>query len=1148
MSSNIQVTGSGNLQNFCRALSRGPAFLFLGQSYLRLESGEDAFLSEILHKYKSLDIRGNGYNLIFGPEISQSTEASLAWMQELSNRITPPSWLDTVAKFDWSGVYTSAIDIIWTKCFRSDWRELYHIFEERNNPSDPRNRAILHCTYLYGNVSRAEDTERPPLTTVEMLKRSPVAVSLAHRLPEAITPFGTLIIEGYANDEDWFTPKDLFPIVDSLNIGQTHLFSATKEIKEHPLIKHLVEAGKLVLYDSTLASFILKGEEVGLLKTGAKPIEQDYSHRLQLEGTSLVVPLNLWNLVSRSASILDESSILEPPHISADKKYQEFRNFLAESSLRPIWSGYARGFAFDRDFETRLRSIANEKLKSRTLQSDPIVLHGQTGTGKTVALGHLSYIVKKEGNHPVLFIERKSHPPSSSDIDAFCKWAEDSGFQSTLVVWDGMLDNESLEQYTDLLKYLVGRGRKVVLVGSSYKLDSNKFRGNNFIEAPGVLSQFEVRRFLLYISKFDPTISEFLTNNRKSIDESFLVALYRLLPPTRGLIRSGIRQEMDFAAKEIGQTLQKSGQLFSNTLGYALLSAGVITEEELKSLESEKKYEGKFLADELVGMIMVPGRFGLKVPLELLLRASGKDGFLEFTGLIEGIDLFRIDEDNDGNIAVAPRHPLEARLLSQVRLGGLRAEVSFVNLLISNAKKIQGANHEPEIQFIASLVNNIGPNGQDGIHFLTYYLDIARTLRKIREENGVVDPGLMLQEASLLREYVVQSSKISGPPNDSEEILKEGIKTLLRALEIASTGRRNDKLRAMILVELASAIGSNAVHILNHSDHPDRSIPLFRDAQKYLFEARRLDPSSYYPIDVLLWTTSEIVKNKVLDPQAEAEAKADMLYLVEMTEAEDFGTKQQERYLIRQMKVGRILDREYLSDAAFVALEKKGSAAGYYLRASNLIKEVRKNVELNAEERASCERAVEYLTVNQEITTRDERCLYLLLHTWWKMKTGKPMFYRERQTLSFSLEDWKYVLALVLDLMSFDGNATNPSLKYLQGLCVFHIGGSIDDALGIYRELERESDHITGRRRIIRSYLASTDKGAPQIFNGSVAWISGDGARGEVYVEEIRRNIRFIPKDLNRPDLREHETLSDFHIAFNFLGPIIDPPSYFKQN
>jgi hypothetical protein len=162
------------------------------------------------------------------------------------------------------------------------------------------------------------------------------------------------------------------------------------------------------------------------------------------------------------------------------------------------------------------------------------------------------------------------------------------------------------------------------------------------------------------------------------------------------------------------------------------------------------------------------------------------------------------------------------------------------------------------------------------------------------------------------------------------------------------------------------------------------------------------------------------------------------------------------------------------------------------------------------------------------------------------MQTGKPIFYGERQTVSLSEEDWKYFLGIIMDLMNIGEFSTNPSLMYLQGLATFHLG-HIGDAFNNFRELERESDYVTGRRRIIRSYLASTIDGKPRKFNGTVAWVSEDGRKGEIYVEELRRKIRFLPRDFNRPDIKKHESLNDFHLAFNFIGPLADPRSYFKS-
>ncbi len=1134
-----------DVTEFCKSLTRGPAFLFLGQDYLRLESSIDPFLSEVLRKYGKTSTVPSQYSQIFEREAQNSIESALAWMQERCGRLSTPQWLKTVASYAWSGVYSSAIDVIWPKAFRSEWRELHHIFEEKFKPIDPRNRLKLHCTYLFGNVSRTEEGERPPLTEIELLTRNQIAVALARRLPELVTPLGVLIIEGYAGERDWFSPKDFLPIMEKLNPGQTHIFSVGEELAKNQYIIHLINKGRLTLHSESLGSYLLRGEEAGFLQLGRRPEEEEHGRRIQLEGKILTVPSDIWNRVSVSAVILDDSILSPSPFLSEEKRYFEFRNFLAESSTQPVWSGYERGFAFSREFESKLGTIVHERLKSNELQQDPVILHGQTGTGKTVALGALAYKIRKERKHPVLFIERKPQMPLNSDIDTFCKWAEDCGAPTTLIVWDGML---YLEQYYDLLRYLVGRGRKVVLVGSCYRLNLEKDQRENFIEAPAKLSQSEISNFNRFINSCDPSIGLLLKEPMKQLDDAFLVALYRLLPPTRSLLSSGMHREVSSAEKEIRRKLQEKISEPVNTLGYALMKAGLITEETFTSTEA-KEIGGEKVSEteELIGLIIVPGRFGLKVPLELLLRAFGKKGFLNFANLLNEIDVFRLYEDATGNITVAPRHPLEAKLVSQVRLGGVRAEVAFVKQLILEVKESHESFDNIEVQFAVDLIQSIGPNGQDAGYFAPYYPELSETLKKLREERGVQNPRLMLQEATLLREYVVQQSKHDRPPPaDAVKILKDAETILNDALRLLKNDRKNNKMRSIILVELASTLGSKANHISKHTDQPQNSIPIFQEARKNLFRARDLDPNSYYPIDVLAWMTRDILKTNILDLQTRAEAKTDILYAFEMAEAEDFDIDQQEHFLMRRMEIGNLLEKQEISDEAFKSLLAKGSCAGYYLRAYNIISDLPKNTELTPFQRALCRPAVKYLEENRKAIARDSRCLYLLLHTWWKMQTGKPMFYGERQIVSLIEEDWKYFLRIIIDLMGIDDLSTNPSLMYLRGLATFHLG-YIDDALSIFRELERESDYVTGRRRIIRSYLASTGDGRPRKFNGTVAWVSGEGSRGEVYVEELRRKIRFLPRDFNRLDIKERETLNDFHLAFNFIGPIADPMSYLRS-
>jgi len=78
-------------QEFLSRLRRGPSTLLIGQRYLRLETGVDAFLAEIVRKYEVKAGSRSGYHQILDSAAAQSAEAALAWMDERCRRYRYPS-------------------------------------------------------------------------------------------------------------------------------------------------------------------------------------------------------------------------------------------------------------------------------------------------------------------------------------------------------------------------------------------------------------------------------------------------------------------------------------------------------------------------------------------------------------------------------------------------------------------------------------------------------------------------------------------------------------------------------------------------------------------------------------------------------------------------------------------------------------------------------------------------------------------------------------------------------------------------------------------------------------------------------------------------------------------------------------------------
>ncbi len=175
-------------------------------------------------------------------------------------------------------------------------------------------------------------------------------------------------------------------------------------------------------------------------------------------------------------------------------------------------------------------------------------------------------------------------------------------------------------------------------------------------------------------------------------------------------------------------------------LAYALVAAGLIGDGRLLCYEQRiVGDEAMSEAEQLIGLVMVPGEFGLSVPLDLLLRSLGKAGITNFASLLSEIDVFRWDEDAIGNIHI--RHvKLEARLFVQARLGGARTEIAFAKQLLLAVRDSAGPTDSPDVYFAVDLVRNIGDSGPLRAYFGPYLLDLASALEELRTKRGVQNP------------------------------------------------------------------------------------------------------------------------------------------------------------------------------------------------------------------------------------------------------------------------------------------------------------------------------------------------------------------------------------------------------------------------
>ena len=1133
------------LTTFYAQLKRGPALLFLGQDYLRLETGQDPFLSEILRKYSATPVRGENYFEVLDSRAGESAQTAAVWMEERCRRIPPPKWLKVVASFPWNGICSSAFDSIWHAEFRNSWREVQPILEEDHRPPDPRNRLLLHCTFLFGCVNRMEAGLRPPLKRSEWRNQRQIAIAFARRLPELVTPIGILVVEGHAGDRDWYELNDLLPVIGALGENQTHLFSADQALRNNPEVAELERDGKLVLHPESLFQVLSEGADLGHLQLGVRPEDQQHGRHIQLHDRTLFVPRDLWNNVSRSALIVDDSILAPPPRISEDALYRELREALARTDGRPNWTAYARGLYFPRKYFTDLQAAVEKALAAKELSDHPVILHGPTGTGKTVAAATLAYNIRKAGKYPVLFIERKSQRSNTADLEPFCRWAEEEKAPACLIIWDGMLESE---EYSRSLRYLTSKGRKVVLVGTCYTISSRYARSMRFVSAPQSLSTSEITELGEYLKRFHPALDQYIDQAPAVLGPNFLVTLYRLLPPTRSIIRSGLAQEISRAEALILERASKAPAqpAMPSALASALVKAGIAAASDLFLTTTTEIADEEFTnLQALTGLIMVPGQFGIRVPVELLLRALKYRPEISLADLLEDLDIFYWYEDAVGNIDVGPRNRLEARLIVQARLGGPITEMAFAKRLLSEVQE-RDITGDREIDFAVELLTAIRGREQRGSNYSDFFKDIADTLTELRETRGQENPRLMLQEANLLREWAIWRARSSAGAPADPEVLNRAEEVVHRALEMVGDDPRRKELRAYLLVELGSTLATKARSTLDRQASPQEAIACFENMRKVLLAARSLSQYSYYPIDVLSWSTKRMLQSNVLSKAERAEAIADLLYTYQTAPKNEFDTLQLERFEARRLEFAQFTNREELAEEAFRALEAKGSTAGYYLRALHISGLPDSAPEIGLWDYGRLRAGMEYLQANRPKISQDSRCLDLLLDLWWMAATKSRFFSSERATPGLEQDGWQYLLGIVDQLLLTGNSYRHLLLLFLRGFALFQ-SRQIDSAFDTFKEVERESESVAGKKRVIRSYLASTTFGQPQVFHGTVTWVSPDAYRAEVFIDEIMRRLPFFPRDFGRTTIARNEALGEFHIAFNFLGPIADPKGYLKR-
>lgn len=1130
---------------------------------MKIQTGEDLFLKTLTQKYLNKKYSSDSnYFSLFEIEDTNLNE-KLIWLHGLSRNISIPNWLSIVANYEWSCLYTSAIDDVIFRAFRSEWRKVSRISNKKINPLDSTNRRNLHCIYLFGSIIDTNENEIPPLNEEKYGDRlADEAYPLLTRINQHITPLGTLVVEGYDPDNDMLKSDSFKRVIKKLMKGQTFLFSANKKIRDNPHINSLIKNGKIIAFEEPLYHILKEGSEEGLIQLGTIPNDDESSIFIDFANKSHNIPSNLWRKISNYAEVLDCSKFLDLERKNQNELEAEFQDFLANSSRNPIWSGYNREFAFSRDYGKKLTDLVLTSLKSRIMDECPIILHGQTGSGKTIILQKLAFCAGKL-KYPVLYI---SGVPSLLEnmkdaIDEFCQWAENERANKTLIIWDGMV---SPFIYQRIFNLLSNRGRKIVLVGSCYRVtddilnsSENELESNfKLIEAPISFTEYEIEHLSEHFSKFYPNFNEIMKKHRPELmGDNFLVFLYRLLPSSRSILHVGIATETEQAESNIRKRAKISKLSFGNLLfSQALTEAGYIEPDQKTEEHLVQNYLNSDVFSKLLQYVMVPGRLGEKVPLSIVQRTIKSQDYQELLEILEYQDIFSILEESDGNFFISPRHALEAKLLCEWRFGGPNEEINhcldlFDNIYCWNAGTRYLTDEEIELKFLLEMVKKIGPNGPERKRYKLQYRKIFEKLAELRKTRSIKLPGLILQEANLAREYIIANHDIEDIFNETENILNNSIKLLEDTLfELRRIHYRNYNMLDQMTVELAANKSSMIIHSVERGNYDDllKNISSIHDN---LDKVLNRSVNDEHALDIYGWSTIKLINSSSLNEIERTEIITRALKVIEIGELSAFGIN--DTILVRKSNLLQSLGKYELSKEIFDSLKQKGSRIGYLRYSIEHLSKISTDKTLSKSDTELCREVHQFLERDRQFIKEDLGCLYQLLKSWWMMKTGSYLFKKEneRQAVPFNQNDWSYCIGIFDDMRLIKGLENDPSMMYLYGITLFH-KEFYEMSERIFRSIAHQ-DISTGKgggRRIIKYYLASNEDGTPRVYTGKVSTISHERNEGYIYVDDFHRTVKFFPRDFKDQSLREGDQIEPFHIGFNFINIVADPTSYYKGN
>ena len=1145
-----------------------PMVLFAGQS---LDSANDAILGVLLDRFGRTGSR-SGWSAALERSISAS---DMAWLSERFDRSVPSDSAAAIFDFAWSAVFTSSIDPRFVRRFETRGRQPESVVSKETYARVSRSRSRPPIYYLLGKSDETVKYARAPRTRNDLQRRIHLhATDLLNRIAETATVRGLVIIAGYAPDKDWMPPDSLLAPLSS-QAGPTVLWFDFPGTLDSLFADEMIREGSLVTTTETLTDAISQLGFRGVLDLAGSAAPDEPGMVTLAGGAVLDLTPALRLRVEASASIVDDGWTEQPEPLGEVETDDAFRRFHGTpGNLRLLVDGISRGFAIERDFEEQLWRTVNNRLKQlgQSDSDDVVILHGQSGTGKSIALARLTGRIRRELRHPVVVATHRI--PNEADIEAFCLESERLEATANVLICDS---NQAPQRYYDLASALRSLGRRLLVVGTCYRMETQVGGASHrSIEASDRVSGSESSAFEKLRSEFGygPALRDDPEDNST---DSIFAMLYRRLPASRGSLAAGVSSEARAAEgllRERARNVPRPETELS-PLARQLIGADLVSPElHLFEDDAMDAALGLDAAGRLIDYVMAAGRLNCAVPVNLVFRLLRQTDALYLNQIIHlfaDLDLFRWRQDEEGAAhSIAPRLQLEAELICERRLPS-DLEIERIADLIRSARP--GIDQPTERSFLLTMLYMIDRHGPRRSAYRDGYLRFADSLKHLRERHRMSHPDLVLRECVLRRRAVRQSQGDYDSDHTEDErlaILDKARETIEETLLKIDDGEilASRKTKQNLVTERSTIYGYLAVQRAQSSIDKDYWSDYL--AARITSEKAIGIGGSLHPIDVALWTATDVLKlkrDKLSDLQY-AELVADLYATIDV--ADDLysvrdrsmmisasfqrnGSRpeqdpddgliypdQKARYLERRSNVAHDVSDRKLNDDTLHKLERLAPATATFLVARQRAEQVdQSKPPFDYKTRKIAADAAEYVVNRADSGIElDQRCQRLLLRLKWAQATGERLLFNERGRTPVDKMLLMDLHKIVSALNEQGGRDARTRERFLEAVLSWLLQDT-NRAIEIWRSLEYDTKYTDSSRP--RRWLVVTDEhGSPSQFRGRVE------KRGENYwvrVERIERPVRILTHQFPNDELDHGRELRGFGIAFNYIGPIADPVS-----